>query len=112
MEYLLIYKSINIMEITINNKTIKLKRTFRSLIAYESAMGKAFNPTTVTESIMYLYCVIIASEPNADISYEDFMDWLDETPTVLSDFSNWLLEEQTRESTMAKKKSTRKKESQ
>ena len=95
------------MEITIKNKTITLKRTFRSLIAYESATGKAFNPKTVTESIMYFYCVIIASDMELELTYDEFMDWLDNNPTALQDFTQWLIEQTEIESKLTKKKTVR-----
>lgn len=95
------------MEIKINEKTIKLKKTFRSLIAYESATGKAFNPTTITESIMYFYCVIIASDTTLEITYDEFMDWLDNNPTAFQDFTEWLIEQSEIESRLTKKKTTR-----
>ena len=95
------------MEITIKNKTITLKRTFRSLIAYESATGKAFNPKTVTESIMYFYCVIIASDMELELTYDEFMDWLDDNPKALQDFTQWLIEQTEIESKLTKKKTVR-----
>lgn len=95
------------MEISIKDKTIKLKRTFRSLIAYESATGKAFNPITITESIMYFYCVIIASDTTLEITYDEFMDWLDDNPTALQDFTEWLVKQSEIESKLTKKKTVR-----
>lgn len=95
------------MVITIKDKTITLKRTFRSLIAYESATGKAFNPKTVTESIMYFYCVIIASDMELELTYDEFMDWLDENPTALQEFTQWLIEQSEIESKLTKKKTVR-----
>ena len=95
------------MVITIKDKTIKLKRTFRSLIAYESATGKAFNPKTVTESIMYFYCVIIASDMELELTYDEFMDWLDNNPTALQEFTQWLIEQSEIESKLTKKKTVR-----
>ncbi len=95
------------MEISIKDKTIKLKRTFRSLIAYESATGKAFNPITITESIMYFYCVIIASDTTLEITYDEFMNWLDDNPTALQDFTEWLVKQSEIESKLTKKKTVR-----
>lgn len=95
------------MVITIKDKKITLKRTFRSLIAYESATGKAFNPKTVTESIMYFYCVIIASDMELELTYDEFMDWLDENPTALQEFTQWLIEQSEIESKLTKKKTVR-----
>lgn len=93
------------MVITIKDKTINLKRTFRSLIAYESAMGKAFNPTTISESIMYFYCVIIASDTTLELTYDEFMDWLDDNPKVLNEFTQWLIKQAEIDNKLTKKKS-------
>lgn len=96
------------MEITINEKKITLKKSFRSLIAYESAMGKTFNPTTITESIMYFYCVIISSDSDIELSFDNFMDWLDDNPNSLKEFTQWLIEQNEIENKLTKKKSTKK----
>lgn len=96
------------MQITINEKKITLKKSFRSLIAYESAMGKTFNPTTITESIMYFYCVIISSDSDIELSFDNFMDWLDNNPNSLKEFTQWLIEQNEIENKLTKKKSTKK----
>ncbi len=98
------------MEITIKEKTIQLKKTFRSLIAYESAMGKSFKPETFTEYIMYFYCVIIASDLSIELTYDEFINWLDENPNVLDEFSQWILEQNNREAKLTKKKTVKKAE--
>lgn len=101
------------MEITINDKTIKLKKTFRSVIAYEQAMKKAFNPTTISETIMYFYCVAIASDTTIELTYDEFINWLDDNPTAIKDFTEWLIKVNDIDNTTAKKKALKsKKESQ
>lgn len=97
------------MEIKINDKTIQLKKSFRSLIAYESATGKPFSPKTVTDSIMYFYCVIISSDSDLELSFDTFMDWLDDNPMALQEFTEWIVEQNKVDSTLTKKKSTKKK---
>lgn len=98
--------SIN-MEIIINNQTIKLKKTFRSVIAYEQATKKPFNPITISEMIMYFYCVVIASDTTIEITYDDFLNWLDDNPTAIKEFTEWLVKMNEIESTTAKKKTVR-----
>lgn len=97
------------MNITINEKEIKLKKTFRSVIAYEQAMKKPFNPTTISETIMYFYCVVIASDTSIELTYDDFINWLDEHETAIKEFTEWLVTISQIESTTAKKKTVRKK---
>lgn len=95
------------MTITINDKDITLKKTFRSVIAYEQAMKKPFNPTTISETIMYFYCVIIASDTELEITYDDFINWLDVHETAIKEFTEWLIKVNEIESTTAKKKTNR-----
>ena len=91
------------MNIKIKDKEIKLKKTFRSVIAYEQATQKTFNPKTISETIMYFYCVVIAST-DIEISYDDFIDWLDEHDTAVKEFTEWLVSVSTIDSKIAKKK--------
>lgn len=95
------------MDITIKDKTITLKRTFRSLIAYENAMNKTFNPTTISETIMFFYCVVISCDTTLELTFDEFIDWLDEHDTALSEFTQWLIKINEIDSTQTKKKTTR-----
>lgn len=95
------------MNITINDKEIKLKKTFRSVIAYEQAMKTSFNPTTISETIMYFYCVVIASDTSIELTYDEFINWLDENPTAIKEFTEWLIKVNEIENTTAKKKSVK-----
>lgn len=95
------------MTITINDKEVTLKKTFRSVIAYEQAMKKPFNPTTISETIMYFYCVIISSDTELEITYDDFITWLDDNEKSLKDFTEWVINVNQIEDTTAKKKSVR-----
>lgn len=79
------------MTITINNRDIELKYSFRAMMIYEKIQGEAFNPKGVTETIIYMYSTIIASDMNANITFDDFINWLDENPTVIEKFSKWLM---------------------
>lgn len=92
------------MEIRINNNQIKLKKTFRSVVAYESATNKSFNPTTISDTILYFYCVCIASDTNLELSYDEFIDWLDDNPEELGNFSKWIIEQNENESKLTAKK--------
>lgn len=79
------------MKITIKDKEIELKQTIRALMLYENIENKTFNPTTTTDFITYMYCVVVASSKDYSISFEDFMDAIDENPDKLKEFSEWLI---------------------
>lgn len=98
------------MDIIINDKKITLKKSFRSLIAYEKAKGEMFNPTTITDIILYLYCVIISSDDSTELSFDDFIDYIDNNPSIIKEFSEWMAQQDEQDAKFSKKKVTRKKE--
>lgn len=95
------------MTITINNKEVTLKKSFRSYIIYESATGKPFAPNTLTDSILFFYCVVISSNSELDVTFDDFLTWLDEHNTALAEFTEWLIKQSEIESKQTKKKTVR-----
>lgn len=95
------------MNITINEKEITLKKSFRSVIMYEAAMGKSFNPQTISETIMYFFCVVLASDQDAEITFDEFLNWLDDNPTAIKEFTDWLMKQSEIESKLTKKKTNR-----
>lgn len=82
------------MTININDKEITLKHTFRSYIIYETITGKSFEPKTVTDILTYFYSVVMASEPTAEITFDNFIDWIDQHEDQLSAFVSWLTQQQ------------------
>ena len=92
------------MVIKIKEKKVTLKKTFRSYIIFESATGKAFAPNTLTDSILYMYCVVISSEPNLELTFDEFLEWLDSNEKALSEFTEWLIKQSEIDSNLTKKK--------
>lgn len=79
------------MKITIKDKEIELKQSIRSLMLYENIEGKTFNPTTTTDFVTYMYCVVVASSKDYSITFEEFLDAIDENPDYLKEFTEWLI---------------------
>ena len=80
------------MKINIKDKEIELKKTFRSYVIYESITDKIFNPKTMSDIITYFYSVVLASDKDINLTFDDFIDWLDENANALNDFEKWLTE--------------------
>ena len=95
------------MIVKINEKEITLKKTFRSVIAYEAAMGKSFNPQTFSETIMYFFCTLLSSDQDVEITFDDFLGYLDDNPTALKEFTDWIMEQAEMESKLTKKKTVK-----
>lgn len=78
------------MKITINNHEVELKKTFRSYVIYESITDKIFAPKTMSDIITYFYSVVLASDRNLELTFDEFIDWLDDNEDALNDFEQWL----------------------
>lgn len=78
------------MNVIINNKAIELKYTFRSMIIYEKITGETFSYKGMTEILVYFYSTILASHKDFELSFEDFIEWLDNNTNVINEFSKWL----------------------
>ena len=77
------------MKINYNGTEIELKYTFRGFIIYENIMGDSFKASGMKEVIVLMYSMLVASYP--DISdFEHFVDWLDQNPGTLKEFSDWV----------------------
>lgn len=78
------------MEITIKDKSYELKKTFRSILIYEEIKGELFNPQSVSDILLYFYSTLLASNPSMDITFNDFLQFLDENPDSLNNFVEWI----------------------
>lgn len=78
------------MKINIQNKEIELKYSFRALLIYENIQKKSFEPNSLTDIIVYIYSTILASDKTLNLEFDDFLEYLDENPNVINDFTEWL----------------------
>ena len=84
------YKTFTTMTITINEKNIELKYSLRAMLMYENMTDKTFSPSTLTDVITYMYCVVISSSKDYSIKFDDFIDVLDSDPSIITKFTEWL----------------------
>ena len=78
------------MEITIKGNTVSLKYSFRALMIYENITQKSFNPQGLTDVVTFFFSVVVASAKDTTLSFDDFIEWLDDNPESLNQFSQWL----------------------
>ena len=81
-----------IMIVNIKDKDITLKYGFRALMIYENITQKSFQPQGLSDVVTFFYSVLVASSKGENISFDEFLDWLDDNPTALNKFSDWLTE--------------------
>lgn len=78
-----------IMNIEIKNTIFPLKYSFRGYIIYEELTEKSFDGG-FKETIILFYSMIMASNKQLALEFDDFIDWLDENPDKLNEFTEWL----------------------
>ena len=78
------------MKININGREIELRYTFRAMIIFEKICNSTFTGNGITEVLCYLYSTILASDRDNPLTFDAFMDWIDENPQVITEFSEWL----------------------
>lgn len=85
------------MKIEILGREVELKTTLRTYINYEKITGRSFNEmelNSLENMLKYMYATFLACgkyDVN-DISEDDFMDYLDEDPSVIIKFSEWMMD--------------------
>ena len=78
------------MKVIINENEIELKYSFRSFMIYENITGKSFNPTNLTDILVFFYSTILGSSRNVELKFDEFMDLIDMHPDLVTEFSEWL----------------------
>lgn len=78
------------MKIVIKDKEIELKYSFRSLMMYENITGHTLNQANLTDVITFIYCVILSSSKDYSITFDDVIDYIDENPSLIGEFGEWL----------------------
>lgn len=78
------------MQISIKNEEITLKYGFKALMIYENITKNSFNPKTLEDMIVFFYSVVLASKKEYNLTLDEFIEWLDEKPSILTEFSEWL----------------------
>lgn len=93
------------MKINIKDKEVELKMTFRSMLLYEMATGKSFEvPQNLNDTLTFMWCIIMASAKEMQLTRDELIDFIDEDITVVEKFSQWLVDEMTKQNDLANDK--------
>ena len=89
------------MILKIKDKEVTLKYSMRSLMLYENIQNKSFAPSSTTDVLVFMYCVIMGSDKNLSLTFDEFLDFVDEDQSVVIRFSEWLTEEINKQNTLS-----------
>lgn len=81
------------MMITIKEKEYKLKYTIRALFIYEQIRGKSFKFDGLYEEYILFFCVLLANNPEFDMTFDEFITLCDDEPKLFQTFREWFLRE-------------------
>ena len=79
------------MTISIRQKEIICKYSMRALFQYENITGQSFNPKTLQDFCTFFYCVVMSSNRDLDLTFDEFIDEvIDPQPELMNQFAEWL----------------------
>ena len=78
------------MKVRIKEQEVELRYSMRSLFMFERVANKNFNPTTIEDFCTFFYCVVCSSNKDLDLTFDEFVDYLDEAPSKMNEFAEWL----------------------
>lgn len=84
------------MKIKINNEEYNIRYTIRAMFIFEQITGKSFSIDTMMDNYVFLYSMILASNRDKIIEWDDFIDAIDEDNTIIMQFNKMLHEHKRR----------------
>lgn len=74
--------------IKINDKEYKVKYTIRALFYWEQITGKPFAINTLLDNYLFFYCMILANNPDDVLEWDQFLNAIDNDPTLFSQLNS------------------------
>ena len=80
------------METTIKIKgdEYKLRYSIKALFTFEEITGKTFAIETLMDNYILFYAFLITSNPETDLSFDDFLAETDENPNLIIEFTEFI----------------------
>lgn len=74
-----------------SNNTVKIKDidykvrySIRAMFVWEEIAGKSFELKTLLDNYLFYYCIVLVSNPEQPLDWDDFVDELDKDPFIVS----------------------------
>ena len=95
--------------ILINGKEYPIKYGIRSMLIAEQITQKPFSLDNMNEQLVFLYSCLLAADNELTMSYEEFLDAVDEDMSIIIRFGQYLAEQQKKEKNILKDNKSKKK---
>lgn len=76
------------MVIKIKGTDYNFKINIRGMMIFEEVRKKTFELTNLTDTYVYMYCILTACNDNFVMTFDEFLDELDENPTLVLQMTN------------------------
>lgn len=77
-------------KITIKGQEFNVKYSIRALMIFEHLTGKSFELTSLTDTYILYYSMLLAANPDSFIDFEQFLDAIDEDISVSTQLQSYL----------------------
>ena len=95
--------------ILINGKEYPIKYGIRAMLIQEQITQKPFSLDNMNEQLVFLYACLLAADNELSMSYEEFLDAVDEDMSIIIRFGQYLAEQQKKEKNILKDNKSKKK---
>ena len=77
------------MKITIQNREITLKHSFRAYLVFEKLNKDAYKGESLSDILLMFYSMVISAAPGISLDFDQCVDWLDDNKSLLNDYTKW-----------------------
>ena len=95
--------------ILINGKEYKIKYGIRAMLIAEQITQKPFSLDNMNEQLVFLYSCLLAADNELSMTYEEFLDAVDDDLSIIIRFGEYLAEQQKKEKNILKENKSKKK---
>lgn len=78
------------MEITIQEKTYKIKYSIRALFVFEQLTGKSFSLDSLMNQYVFFYSMLLANNPECTLTFDQFIDECDENNIIVTELQKYI----------------------
>lgn len=97
--------------ITINGKEYNVRYTLRALFIFEQITNKPFKIETLLDNYIFFYSIILASNKDKVLDWDEFIDELDKNPKLYTEITNVINEQQKKDNIFMNEDSSEEKKS-
>lgn len=79
-------------KVKINQKEYNIKYSLRALFIFETITQKPFELKSLLDNYVLYYSMLLASNKDCDLKWDEFIDALDADPTILTNIEETVTE--------------------